>query len=71
MTSVGFQFTPGVFTVKNANPEQTLERVEEYVEAMQMAFSLNRRVNPTIGAKVEFDNTGKKNIFKLEGAMIL
>ena len=32
MTSVGFQFPPGVFTVKDANPEQTLERVEEYVE---------------------------------------
>ena len=48
-----------------------MERFEEYEEAMQMAFSLNRRVNPTIGAKVEFDNTDKKNILKLEGAMTL
>ena len=55
MTNVGFQFSPGVFTVKDADPEQTLERFEEYVEAMQMAFSLNRRVNPTTGDKVEFD----------------
>ena len=64
---MGFQFSPGVFTVKDADPEQTLERFEEYVEAMQMAFSLNRRVNPKTGAKVEFDDTDKKNIIKLEG----
>ena len=67
MTSVGFQFSPGVFTVKDADPEQTLERFEEYVEAMQMAFSLNRRVNPKTGDKVEFDDTDRKNIIKLEG----
>ena len=67
MTSVGFQFSPGVFSVKDADPEQTLERFELYVEAMQMAFSLNRRVNPTTGGKVEFDDTDKKNILKLEG----
>ena len=53
--------------MKDADPEQTLEGFEEYVEAMQMAFSLNRRVNPTTGAKVEFDDTDKKNNIKLEG----
>ena len=26
MTSAGFQFSPGVFTVKDADPEETLER---------------------------------------------
>ena len=67
MTNVGFQFSPGVFTVKDADPEQTLERFELYVEAMQMAFSLNRRINPKTGAKEEFDDTDKKNIIKLEG----
>ena len=67
MTSVGFQFSPGVFAVKDADPEQTLERFEEYVEAIEMAFSLNRRVDPKTGAKVEFDDTDKKNILKLEG----
>ena len=64
MTSVGFQFSPGVFTVKDADPEQTLEMFEEYVESMQMAISLNRRVDPTTGAKVEFDDMDWKNIIK-------
>ena len=50
MTSGGFQFSPGVFTVKDADPEQTLETFELYVESMQMAFGLNRRINPTTGA---------------------
>ena len=44
--SVGFQFSLRVFTVKDAYPEQTLERFKEYVEAMQMAISQSRRVNP-------------------------
>ena len=44
MTNVGFQFSPGVFTVKDADPEETLERFEQYVKAMQMAFGLNRKV---------------------------
>ena len=38
MTSAGFQFSPGVFAVKDADPEQTLERFERYVEAMKKAF---------------------------------
>ena len=32
----------------------------------EMALSLNKRVNPTTGAKVEFDDTEKKNIIQLE-----
>ena len=67
MTSVGFQFSPGQFTVKDADPEQTLERFERYVKAMQMAFGLNRRINPTSGAKMEFDDKDKKDIIRLEG----
>ena len=67
MTSVGFQFSPGQFTVKDADPEQTLEQFELYVEAMQMAFGLNRRINPTTGAKMEFDDKDKKDIIRLEG----
>ena len=35
MTSAGFQFSPGVFTVKDADPEETLERFELYLEAMK------------------------------------
>ena len=56
MTRAGFQFSPGEFKVKEADLEQTLERFELYLEAMQKVFRLNRRVNPTTGAKVEFDN---------------
>ena len=51
MNSGGFQFSPGVFSVKDADPEQTLGRFEQYVESMQMAFGLNRRINPTTGAR--------------------
>ena len=69
MTNVGFQFSPGQFTVKEADPEQTLERFELYLEAMQKVFRLNRRVNPTTGAKVEFDNQDKKDIIQLEGGL--
>ena len=32
-----------------------------------MAFGLNRRINPTTGAKMEFDNKDKKDIIRLEG----
>ena len=48
MTSAGFQFSLRVFPVKDADPKQTLER---YLEAIEKAFRLNRRVNPTTGAK--------------------
>ena len=67
MTSVGFQFSPGQFTVKDADPEQTLESFELYLEAMQKAFRLNRRVNPTTGSKVKLDDQDKKDIIQLEG----
>ena len=69
MTSAGFQFSPGLFKVKDADPEQTLERFELYLEAMQKAFRLNRRVDPTTGAKVEFDDQDKKDIIQLEGGL--
>ena len=67
MTSAGFQFSPGVFKVKDADPEETLERFELYLEAIEKVFRLNRRVNPTTGTKVEFDNQDKKDIIQLEG----
>ena len=69
MASAGFQFSPGLFKVKDADPEQTLERFELYLEAMQKAFRLNRRVNPTTGEKVEFDDQDKKDIIQLEGGL--
>ena len=67
MTSAGFQFSPRVFTVKDADPEETLERFELYLESMLKAFRLNRRVDPTTGAKVNFDDQDKKDIIQLEG----
>ena len=67
MTGAGFQFSPREFKVKD--PEQTLERFELYLEAMQKVFRLNRRVNPTTGGKVEFDNKDKKDIIQLEGGL--
>ena len=59
MTSAGFQFSPGEFKVKDADPELTLETFELYLEAIQKAFRLNRRVNPTTGLIVEFDDQDK------------
>ena len=69
MAGAGFQFSPGEFKVKDADPEQTLERFELYLDAMVKAFRLNRRVNPTTGEKVEFDNQDKKDIIQLEGGL--
>ena len=69
MTSAGFQFSPGEFKVKEADPEQTLERFELYLEAMKKVFRLNRRVDPTTGAKVEFDDMDRKDIMQLEGGL--
>ena len=51
--SNGFQFLPGEFKVKQVDPEQILERFKMYVELMNKVFSLNRRINPTTGARVE------------------
>ena len=69
MTGVGFQFSPGAFRTKDADPEGTLELFERYCESMTGAFRLNRRTDPTTGARVEFDDTDKKTIIKLEGGL--
>ena len=34
---------------------------------MQKAFRLNRRINPTTGSKVEFDDQDKKDIIQSDG----
>ena len=67
MAGVGFQFSPGAFRTKNADPEGTLEMFEKYCESMTRAFRLNRRTDPTTGLRVEFDDTDKKDIIQLEG----
>ncbi len=65
--SAGFQFSMGAFKGKEADPEVTRERLDKYLENMDRIFSLNRRVNPQMGNKVEFDNEEKKNILCVEG----
>ena len=67
MAGVGFQFSPGAFRTKDADPEGTLEMFEKYCESMTRAFRLNRRTDPTTGLRVEFDDTDKKDIIQLEG----
>ena len=69
MAGAGFQFSPGTFKTKDADPEGTLELFERYCESMTRAFRLNRRTDPTTGARVEFDDTDKKDIIQLEGGL--
>ena len=69
MAGMGFQFSPGAFRTKDADPEGTLELFERYCESMTRAFRLNRRTDPTTGARVEFDDTDKKDIIQLEGGV--
>ena len=52
MAGTGFQFSPGAFSTKDVDPEGTLELFERYCEGMTRAFRLNRRTDPTTGAKV-------------------
>ena len=59
--------SPGNFKAKDADPEATLERFNDYVEKMEMVFMLARRINPTTNAKVEFDDAEKKAMLKVEG----
>ena len=42
MAGVGFQFSPGAFRTKDADPEGTLEMFEKYCESMTRAFRLKR-----------------------------
>ena len=52
MAGTGFQFSPGAFRTKDADPEGTLELFERYCESMTRAFRLNRRTDPTTGTSV-------------------
>ena len=49
MAGTGFQFSPGAFRTKDADPEGTLELFERYCESITRAFRLNRRTDPTTG----------------------
>ena len=66
MAGMGFQFSPGAFRTKDADPEGTLELFDKYCESMTRAFRLNRRTDPTTGARVEFDDTDRTSFSSRE-----
>ena len=70
MSGLGFQFLPGAFRTKDADPEGTLKLFEKYCESMTRAFRLNRRTGPTTGNRVEFDDIDKKDIIQLKEVWI-
>ena len=58
---------PGLFKRKDAEPEVTLELFTDYLDTMEMVFMLSRRINPTNGNKIEFDDAEKKVMLQIEG----
>ena len=44
-----------------------MELFEDYLENMVRVFRLSRRIHPTTGAKVEFDDDEKKDMLIVEG----
>ena len=57
----------GVFKVKDAEPEATLELFSDYLEVMKRVFRLRRRIHPTTGERIEFDDEEKKDLILVEG----
>ena len=63
----GHNVSPGVFKSKDAEPEATLELFEDYLKVMERVFRLSRRIHPTTGAKIAFDDAEKKDLIVVEG----
>ena len=63
----GHVVSPGPFKSKDAEPEATLERLGDYCEVMERVFRLRRRIHPTTGAKIDFDDAEKKDLILVEG----
>ena len=63
----GHVVSPGVFKSKDAEPEATLELLEDYCEVMERVFRLRRRIHPATGAKIDFDEAEKKDLILVEG----
>ena len=63
----GHSVSPGLFKSKDAEPEATLELFSDYCDTMQRVFRLSRRIHPTTGAKIDFDDTEKKDLIIVEG----
>ena len=59
--------SPGPFKGKDAEPEETLERFNDYMKTMDMVFSLSKRINPATGTEIEWSDIQKKNILQVEG----
>ena len=66
MVGTNFQFLPGQFKGKDADPEQTLERFERYLENMDQVFRINRP-RRAMGERIKFDDGDKKDIVQIEG----
>ena len=60
-----FQFMPGPFKAKDADPELTFERFD-YVETMEHVF-LNNRAGSIPGNKIKFNDVEKKYNLEIEG----
>ena len=63
----GHSIGPGLFKSKDAEPEATLELFADYCDTMERVFRLRRRIHPTTGAKIDFDNDEKKDHLIVEG----
>ena len=63
----GHSVSPGLFKSRDAEPEATLELFEDYCENMQRVFRLTRRIHPTSGAKIDYDDAEKKDLILVEG----
>ena len=63
----GHTVSPGAFKSKDAEPEATLERFSDYCDTMERVFRLRRRIHPTTGERIEFDDVEKKDLLLVEG----
>ena len=63
----GHTVSAGVFKVKDAEPEATLELFSDYFEVMKRVFRLRRRIHLTTGERIEFDDDEKKDLILFSG----
>ena len=54
--AAGHAVSPGIFKSKDAEPEATLELFSDYCETMERVFRLRRRIHPTTGERIDFDD---------------
>ena len=59
--------SPGPFKGADANPEATLELLEDYLDKMEKVFRLSRGYNPVTGVKVDWNSEEKKDLLLVEG----